>query len=155
MKNTLVTFAKIPVPEAGRSISVNEAVAASSTPRSCVTSVPLRALMVSTPEYERFVEGSTAGIPADGAASNARNVVAESRAPAISRGESTLDAAMHSMAALVSVSANGEAHAEYQERAREEKCSRTAFCPIHLNSFFGLRLAQMDMLLVKRLSARL
>jgi hypothetical protein len=38
--------------------------------------------MVSTPEYERFAEGSTAGIPADGAASNARNVVAESRGPA-------------------------------------------------------------------------
>src|ERR1700733_7855865 len=81
-KNTLLTFAKIPVPEAGRSISVNEVVATSSTPRSCVTSVPLRVLMVSTPEYERFAGGSPPGIPADGAASNARNVVAESRRPA-------------------------------------------------------------------------
>src|SRR5579863_784060 len=82
MKNTLLTFAKIPVPDAGRSISVDEAVAASSTPRSWVVSVPPRVVMVSTPEYDRFAAGSTAGIPADGAASNARNMVAESRGPA-------------------------------------------------------------------------
>src|ERR1700722_12920580 len=43
-------FANTPVPELGRSISVNAKWAASRTPRSFVTSVPRSATMVSWPE---------------------------------------------------------------------------------------------------------
>jgi hypothetical protein len=50
---------------------------------------------------------------------------------AVSRGEGALDAAMHPMAALFSVSASGEANAECQERTREETCSQSTFDPIH------------------------
>src|ERR1700735_5001157 len=50
---------------------------------------------------------------------------------AVSRGERALDAAMHPMAALFSVSTRGEADAEYQECSHEGKSSQGTLQIIH------------------------